>query len=229
MSNYYVTTSIPYVNGDPHLGHALEFVQADVLARYARQNGKNVLFSTGADEHGTKVMEKAHEMGKEPKAYVDELSQSFVSVLKRLDISNDRFIRTTDPDHERRSQAIWMALKNDIYKDTYVGLYDVTQEEYVPEGQADPDRLDPSHPKAYRKLEEENYFFRLSKYTDRIKVAISDDVLKVTPQSKKNEILSVLEQGLEDISISRPSEKLSWGVPVPGDTVGGPLNLTVVP
>lgn len=215
--HYYITTSIPYVNGDPHLGHALEFIQADVLARYARQQGKTVVFSTGTDEHGTKVMEKANELGKGPKAYADELSRTFKDVLRKLNVSNDRFVRTTDADHEKRSQQIWKALKADIYKGTYVGLYDVTQEEFVLESQADPERLDPKHPKAYRKLEEENYFFALSKYTEQIHEAITSDTLRVVPASKKNEVLRILEGGLEDISISRPSEKLAWGVPVPGD------------
>ena len=215
--HFYVTTSIPYVNGEPHIGTALEFVQADVIARYARQQGEEVLFSTGTDEHGTKVMEKAQELGKQPKAYVDELSAKFKNTLKILNISNDRFIRTTDAGHEQRSQNIWKALKGDIYKGTYVGLYDVTQEEFVPESQADPARLDPKHPKAYRKLEEENYFFKLSKYAQQIEEAITSDAFLIIPESKKNEVLGALREGLEDISISRPTEKLSWGVPVPGD------------
>ena len=214
---YYITTSIPYVNGLPHLGHALEFVQADVLARYARAQGKNTLFATGTDEHGTKVMEKAEEAKKTPKEFVDEMSAGFREVLKTLNISNDRFIRTTDAAHEERSQIIWKNLSKDIYKGSYVGLYDVTQEEYVTESQADPERLDPNHPKAYRKLEEENYFFRLSNYTQQIKTAIESNALRIIPSTKRNEILSLLKEGLDDISISRPSDKISWGVPVPGD------------
>lgn len=215
--SFYITTSIPYVNGEPHIGHALEFIQADILARYARQQGKNVLFSTGTDEHGIKVLEKATELKKTPEALSAELAESFKALLKKLNISNDRFIRTTDKAHEERAQLIWKALSADIYKGKYQGLYDVTQEEFVSESQADPARLDPKHPKAYRRLEEENYFFKLSKYTEPVRTAVETDKLRIIPTSKKNEILSVLREGLTDISISRPSAKLSWGVPVPGD------------
>jgi methionyl-tRNA synthetase len=131
---YYVTTSIPYVNGEPHLGHALEFLQADVLARYARSQGADVIFSTGTDEHGTKVAEKAASVDKTPQQFADSVSEQFVELLKLLNISNDRFIRTTDKAHEQRAQIIWKALSEDIYKSKYVGWYDVKQEEFVPEG-----------------------------------------------------------------------------------------------
>ncbi len=215
--NYYITTSIPYVNGDPHIGFGMEILQADILARYARLQGKNVLFSTGTDEHGTKIMEKAAEEGVTAKVFVDKMSQSFRDLIATLNISNDRFIRTTDAAHEERAQIIWKSLAKDIYKGSYVGLYDVTQEEYVTESQADPARLDPAHPKAYRKLEEENYFFRLSTYTVRIKEAIESNTLRIIPSTRRNEILSLLKDGLDDISISRPSSKISWGIPVPSD------------
>ncbi|HET8709247.1 MAG TPA: class I tRNA ligase family protein, partial [Candidatus Saccharimonadales bacterium] len=137
MSNFYVTTSIPYVNGEPHIGHALEFVMADVVARAARQRGDTVLFSTGSDEHGTKVAEKAASLGKTPQEFADEISGEFQTLAKQLNISNDRFIRTTDTAHEQRAQIIWKALEQDIYKSKYIGWYDVKQEEFVPEGQAD--------------------------------------------------------------------------------------------
>ncbi len=211
MKKYYITTSIPYVNGSPHLGHALEYVQADTVARYYRKQGYDVMFATGTDEHGTKVYEKATELQKDPKLYTDELSAVFLDVLTRLNISHNRFIRTSDDAHKQRAQLIWKAMEADIYKSTYSGLYDVTQEEFVPESQADPERLKPDHPKAYQRLEEENYFFRMSKYTDAVKKAIESDTLKITPVSRKNEIMSVLEQGLTDISISRPASKLPWG------------------
>lgn len=217
MSNYYVTTSIPYVNGAPHVGHALEFLQADVLARYARQKGAPTLFSTGADEHGTKIAQTAAKLGKSPAEFTEEMTASFTQLLTELNISNDRFVRTTDKGHEQRAQLIWQALKGDIYKATYTGWYDVKQEEFVPEAQADPARMMPDHPQAYQKLEEENYFFKLSKYTDRIREAIEADELKILPKTRRNETLALLKTGLEDISISRPKEKLDWGVPVPGD------------
>jgi methionyl-tRNA synthetase len=215
--NFYITTSIPYVNGDPHIGFAMELVQADVLARYARQRGETVMFSAGADEHGTKVAEKAKELGKSPQEYTDEMSQKFRDLAGQLHITNDRFIRTTDLGHMQRAQLIWTNLKDDIYKAKYSGWYDVRQEEFVPENQVDPARTKPDHPQAYQKLEEENYFFRLSKYNDQIKAAIESDELRIIPKTKRNEILGLIKEGLEDISISRPKEKLDWGVPVPGD------------
>ncbi len=218
MSNYYVTTSIPYVNGDPHIGFAMELIQADVLARYARQRGDTVLFSAGTDEHGTKVAKKAAELGKTPKELADEISQKFRDLGKLLGISNDRFIRTTDKAHEQRAQIVWKNLAHDIYKAKYAGWYDVRQEEFVPEAQVDPARTKPDHPQAYQRLEEENYFFRLSKYTGQIQKAIEKNELLIVPGTRRNEILSLLDGGLDDISISRPKDKLDWGVPVPGDT-----------
>lgn len=215
--HFYITTSIPYVNGDPHIGFAMELIQADVLARYARQCGETVMFSTGSDEHGTKVAEKAASFGKSPEEFAAEVSQKFRELGKSLNVSNDRFVRTTDQGHMQRAQLIWKNLEKDIYKSKYTGWYDVRQEEFVSEGQIDPARTQPDHPQAYQKLEEENYFFKLSQYNDRIKQAIESNELRIVPQSKRNEILSLLKEGLEDISISRPKDKLEWGVPVPGD------------
>lgn len=216
--NYYVTTSIPYVNGEPHVGHALEFIMADVLARAARQQGKPVIFSTGTDEHGSKIMQTAAKLGITPRELTDKMSKSFKELQTELNISNDRFIRTTDKGHEERAQIIWKNLAHDIYKAKYVGWYDVKQEEFVPETKADPERMKPDHPQAYQRLEEENYFFKLSKYSDRVLHAIESGSFEVIPKSRKHEILSVLREGLDDISISRPKDKLSWGVPVPGDS-----------
>jgi len=216
-AKYYVTTSIAYVNADPHIGYGMELLQADVLARAARQQGKTVLFCTGTDEHGSKVADKAAAANKKPQQFVDEMADRFRDLQKLLNISADRFIRTTDKAHEQRSQLIWQALSHDIYKGKYVGWYDVTEESFVPEAHADPERMKPDNPKAYQKLEEENYFFALSKYTDRVREAIESGTLKIVPETRKNEILSVLREGLDDISISRPKEKLDWGVPVPGD------------
>jgi methionyl-tRNA synthetase len=191
---------------------------ADVLARAARQRGETVIFSTGTDEHGTKVAERAESLGKTPEEYAEKMSKAFVDLAKSLNISNDRFIRTTDKAHEQRAQIIWKALKNDIYKAKYIGWYDVKQEEFIPEGQADPARMKSDHPQAYQKLEEENYFFKLSKYTDPIREAIEKEQFQIIPKTRRNEILSLLNEGLEDISISRPKDKLDWGVAVPGDT-----------
>lgn len=217
MNNYYVTTSIPYVNGDPHIGFAMELIVGDVLARVARKRGDNVIYSTGTDEHGTKVAEKAKSFDKSPQEYADEVSAKFRELGELLDATPDRFIRTTDKGHIERSQMIWKALANDIYKAKYVGWYDVRQEEFVPESQADPERMKPTHPQAYQKLEEDNYFFRLSNYNDQILKAIESDELLIVPKTRKNEIVSLLREGLDDISISRPVAKLDWGIPVPGD------------
>lgn len=215
--SFYVTTSIPYVNGDPHIGFAMELLYADVLARAARLGGQDTMFSTGTDEHGLKIAEKAAELGMTPQQLVDEKSQAFRELGVLLNVSNDRFIRTTDKAHEQRAQIIWKNLSQDIYKSTYTGWYDVRQEEYVPEAKADPERKNPDHPQAYRQIEEENYFFRLSKYTDAIREKIESDEFTIVPDTKRNEILSLLKEGLEDISISRPHDKLEWGIPVPGD------------
>jgi len=217
MSNYYVTTSIPYVNGDPHIGFAMELIYGDVLARAARAAGHNVIYSTGTDEHGTKVAEKAESLGKTPQEFADEVSAKFRALGDLLHVDPDRFIRTTDKGHVQRAQLIWKALAGDIYKAKYVGWYDVRQEEFVPESQADPERMKPEHPQAYQKLEEENYFFRLSNYNEQILKAVESDELQIVPKTRKNEIVSLLREGLDDISISRPADKLAWGIPVPGD------------
>lgn len=216
--NYYVTTSIPYVNAKPHIGHALEFMMADVLARYARAQGKPVIFSIGTDEHGGKIAEKAAENHLEPKEFTDLISQNFRDLAKALNVSNDRFIRTTDEGHEQRAQLIWKSIEKDIYKSTYSGLYCTGCEAFVTEGVAQQHGgVCPHHNKPYEKIEEENYFFRLSKYADKIGQVIDTDELKIIPVTRKHEIQHVIKEGLEDISISRPKEKIGWGIPVPGD------------
>ena len=219
MNKFYVTTSIPYVNGEPHLGHAMEFVMADVLARHARAQGKSTIFSTGTDEHGGKIAEKAAELGLTPQALSDQMSLKFRDLLKALNISNDRFIRTTDKPHEQRAQLIWKALEHDIYKGKYVGWYCTGDEEFFTETQVKANNgICPDHNRPYEKIEEENYFFRLSKYTEPVRQAVESGELQVIPDTRRNEILAVLKEGLEDISVSRPKEKISWGIPVPGDS-----------
>ncbi len=216
--NYFVTTSIPYVNGEPHIGFGMELVQADVLARSARIQGKPVIFSTGTDEHGSKIAEKAAELKVTPRQLADENSQKFRELDKLLNISNDRFIRTTDHGHEQRTQIVWKNLKDDIYKGKYVGLYCTGCEAFVTEAVAKANKgVCPIHNKPYESLEEDNYFFRLSKYAPQIKKAVEDGSLLVIPATRKHEILHVIKEGLEDISVSRPKDKISWGVPVPGD------------
>lgn len=216
--NYYVTSSIPYVNGEPHLGHALEFVMADVLARTARAQNKPVLFSIGTDEHGGKIAEKAAEQGVTPKDFCDQMSQKFRDLSKTLNISNDRFIRTTDSGHEQRAQLIWKALEKDIYKSKYTGWYCTGDEAFFTESTVKENKgICPNHNRPYEKIEEENYFFKLSSYAAVVQKAIENGSFRVIPISRKHEILNVFKEGLEDISISRPKGKISWGIPVPGD------------
>lgn len=219
MGKFYVATAIPYVNDKPHLGHAMLHLYADVLARYHRQAGDQVLFSAGTDEHGGKVAEKAAEAKVDPKLFADNLSLSFRELLKILNISNDRFIRTSDPGHEQRAQLIWKNLSKFIYKGTYEGWYCVGDEEFFSEQIVKANKgICPDHNRPYERLKEENYLFALSKFTGQIKQAIETDTYKVVPVSRKNEILSLLSSGLEDISVSRPVNKISWGIPVPDDS-----------
>ncbi|HWT56122.1 MAG TPA: methionine--tRNA ligase, partial [Candidatus Microsaccharimonas sp.] len=219
MDKFYVTTSIPYVNAEPHIGFAMELLQADVLARYHRQQGHQVLFSTGTDEHGGKIAEKAEEKGVKPLEYADEISKAFSDMTKLVDASNDRFIRTTQKAHEERAQLIWQALnKDDIYKGSYTGWYCTGDEAFFTETEVKANNgVCPAHNRPYEKIEEENYFFKLSRYTEQVGQAIKSGTLRIIPDTKRNEILSVINSGLSDISISRPKDKISWGIPVPGD------------
>ena len=219
MNKYYIATAIPYVNARPHLGHAILHIYADAFARYHRQMGENVLYSAGTDEHGGKIAESAEKLGKTPKQLVDSISASFKDGLGQLGITNDRFIRTTDPEHERIAEIIWKNLSDDIYKNTYIGMYCIGCEEFKSEAYVkETNGVCPNHDRQYDKVEEENYFFRLSKYNDQIKEAIESGAFNIQPKSRRNEILGVIREGLEDISISRSAEKISWGIPVPGDS-----------
>jgi len=217
-SNYYVATSIPYVNGDPHIGFAMELIYGDVLARWARQRGDEVIFSTGTDEHGGKIAEKAAEQGLEPKAFADQISLRFKELGDLLDISANRFIRTTDPGHEQRAVLIWKNLAKDIYKSQYVGWYCTGDEAFFTETEVKANNgVCPNHNRPYEKIEEENYFFKLNNYSQAIIKAIDSGDFNIVPATRRNEILSLLKEGLDDISISRPKDKIGWGIPVPGD------------
>lgn len=219
MKRFYVCTAIAYVNDKPHIGHAMDFLYGDVLARYARQKGlEGVAFSIGTDEHGSKIAEKAKEAKQTEKAFVDANVLGWQEFTKLLNISNDRFARTTDEGHEDRAAIIWKKLEADIYKKAYEGWYCVGCEEFKTDTVVkDTKGVCPLHNRPYDKISEENYFFKLSKYTEPIKKAIESDELKIVPASRRSEILNLHKEGLEDISISRPKEKLSWGIPVPGD------------
>lgn len=216
--NYYVTTSIPYINGEPHIGHTYELLTADVLARYARLHGKKVILSTGTDEHGGKNEEKAKELNKTAKEYADEMSQRWRELGPLVSMSNDRFIRTTDAGHEQRAALIWKELEKFIYKGKYSGWYCTGCEAFASESVAKKNKgVCPVHNRPYEKVEEDNYFFKLSGFTAKINEAIALGTFRVIPDTRRNEILAVLKEGLEDISISRPKEKISWGIPVPDD------------
>src|SRR3989344_3089925 len=215
---FYITTSIPYLNASPHLGHALEFVQADVLARHARLRGKNTFFLSGTDEHGAKVMRAAEAAGKTPKEFVDGKAKIFLDLLSKLNISNDDFIRTTDQKrHWPAAQLLWQKLyeAGDIYKNRYKGLYCVGHEAFVTEKDLK-DGFWEDHKKAPEPVEEENYFFKLTKYKDVLKKKIESGELQIFPEWRKTEILNMLHD-IGDISFSRPSKDILWGVPVPGD------------
>ncbi len=219
MEKFYITTAIDYLNGKPHIGHALEKIQADVLARYHRQKGEEVFFLTGTDEHGVKVLRAAKAAGLETQIFVDELAEEFKSLKKYLNLSTDDFIRTSDKvNHWPGVLALWDKLEKsgDIYKKKYRGLYCVGHEAFVTEKDLKDGKC-VDHQKEPEIVEEENYFFRLSKYSKEIGERIKNKELRILPETRENEILALIEKGLEDVSFSRPSKDLPWGIPVPGD------------
>lgn len=217
----YITTSISYANAKPHIGHALEWVQADFLARALRADNFEVRLLTGTDEHGLKVQQAATKEGSEPKIFVQQQSLQFQSLADKLDISYQRFIRTTDQDHLETAQAIWKRCQKngDIYKRRYQAWYDTKEETFL--GLVS-DFPDPSvfgvESRFIEQIDEENYFFRLSKYQEDITSLLKGGELKITPFSRAVELLNfIADKGLEDISISRDAKKLAWGIPVPDD------------
>lgn len=215
----YLTTTLPYVNADPHIGHALEFVQADALARLWRLEGEDVFFSIGTDEHGQKIWEAAEKAGKDVKDYVDHYAGEFEKLPQALAISNDSFIRTTSERHIRAAQEMWRRCDaaGDIYKKRYSGRYCVGCEAYKTERELDDKGACLIHPHlSLQVIEEENYFFRLSKYQNQLLSYLRKEQ-SIVPDWRRAEAISFVEGGLEDFSISRQKEKLAWGVPVPGD------------
>jgi methionyl-tRNA synthetase len=213
---FYITTSIAYTNAPPHIGYALELIQADVIARYHKILGENVFFLTGTDEHGAKVVKAAQEAGKEPKEFTDEISNKFKELTKVLNISNNDFIRTTDQKrHWPIVQEVWLKLEEnrDIEKKQYKGLYCVGCEAFITKK----DLIDGKckiHQQEPEVIEEENYFFKLSEYSKQIKELIEKDEVKIIPEERKKEMLNFVKQGLEDVSFSRPRKDLNWGIPV---------------
>lgn len=217
MKKFYITTAIDYVNASPHIGHALEKVQADAIARYERLKGSDVFFLTGTDEHGTKIYRAALEEGVTPKEFCDKKSAEFKKLTEKLSISNDYFVRTTDRRHELASQKLWRACSKDIYKSTYKGYYCVGCEAYLLERDL-VDGVCPIHKTKPETIEEENYFFRLSRYQQKLLKFYEENPDFIYPKERYNEVYSFVESGLEDISISRSREKLVWGIDVPGDS-----------
>lgn len=215
----YITTSISYPNAKPHLGHAYEAVLADILARYHRLVGYETYFLTGTDENSQKVVQAAEKAGKDPKTFTDETVLAFKDLYMDLDISCNQFIRTSDEKkHWPGAQAFWERLMKtgDLYKDTYEGLYCVGCEAFKTEKELIDGKC-PIHETKPEHIKEENYFFKLSKYTDVLKEKISSGELQIVPESRKKEILSLVDKGLEDISFSRPKKAIPWGIPVPND------------
>jgi len=217
VSRYFITTPIYYVKDAPHVGHAYTTVNADALARWHRLVGDDVFFLTGTDEHGQKVARAAEEQGLAPQEWTDQLSPRFAEAWAGLDIANDDFIRTTEPRHARAVQDFLSRIHDNgfIYKDTYSGLYCVACERYYAADELLPGGLCPDHLTPLEELEEENYFFKLSAFQDRLIEWYAADPDVVVPEPKRNEALSFIKGGLNDISITRTS--IDWGVRVPWD------------
>jgi methionyl-tRNA synthetase len=231
---FYITTAIDYANGAPHMGHALEKIGGDAMARYRRRKGEDVHYVIGMDEHGQKVLQSAEERGISPQEWVDDLAERFRAAWTHLEIANDDFIRTTEDRHRRAAQEIVRRIQasGDLYTDTYAGYYCVGCEAYKTEDElevrpgsepatgAGPERAAdlfcPLHPgRELQWMQEENWFFRLSRYQDRLLDLLDERPEFVQPETRRNEVRRVIEGGLEDISVSRG--RLSWGVPWPDD------------
>jgi len=219
MNKFYITTTLPYVNAEPHIGFALEIVQADAIARYRHQKGDDVFFNFGTDEHGLKVYCKALEEKKDPQKYCDEYAAKFDDLKKALNLSYNNFIRTTDEHHMKAAQEFWKRCDDngDIYKKNYKVKYCVGCELEKIESELIDGKC-PEHPNQELEfIEEENYFFRYSKYQDKLLKLYKDNPEFVVPGFRLNEIKKFTENGLKDFSISRLKEKMPWGVPVPND------------
>ena len=218
--NFYITTPIYYPSGEPHMGHAYSSIVADIFARFKRLEGYNVLFLTGTDEHGQKIQKEAKKNNKSPKLFCDELSEKFKNLTKTLNLSNNDFIRTTEQRHYESVIEIWNRLVNsgDIYLDKYSGWYSVSDEAFY-----DEDEIEDKNGKKLSKMsgstvewvEEESYFFKLSAWAEKLLEHYKKNEDFILPYTRKNEVVSFVEKGLKDLSISRTS--FSWGIPVPKD------------
>ncbi|MCS7064499.1 MAG: methionine--tRNA ligase [Methylacidiphilales bacterium] len=219
MKRFFITTAIDYVNGKPHLGHAYEKILADVLARFQRNQGRDVLFLTGVDEHGQKVQQSARAANKAPQAFCDEMTAHFIALWKRLDIRYDRFARTTLEAHQSYVRGCLQRLYDEgkiVFKD-HVGFYSVRQEQFVTEKDRN---ADGSWPEIYGEvveMREPNYFFVMEPYRERIRERIVREENWIEPTFRRKELLTLLEEPLEPLCISRPKSRVEWGIPLPFD------------
>ncbi len=216
----YITTAIPYANAKPHIGNALDYLLADIWARYQRQNDNEVRFQVGTDEHGNKISAKAGEAGLEPQAYVDGMYGNFETLMRTVGAEFTDFIRTTDGHHKGAVQYIWQQLEKAglIYKGSYEGWYCTGCENFVSDKEAaENNGICPDHQKPYERLSEENYYFKASQFNEQIHQAIESDKMRIVPEFRKKEFLELIKDGVKDVSVSRPRKNLSWGISVPGD------------
>lgn len=214
MNKFFVTTPIYYVNDVPHIGHAYTTILADVLARFHRAAGDDVFFLTGVDEHGQKVLQAAQKRGVTPQKHCDELAPRFSGLWEKLDIRYDDFIRTTDPRHTKVVQYVLQKVfdAGDIYVDEYEGWYSVAEERFITETEMASGQF-----RDVKQIKERNYFFKMSKYQERLIKYIGDNPDFILPQHRANEILGFLKQPLGDLCISRPKARMSWGIEIPFD------------
>ena len=215
MKPFYITTPIYYVNDKPHIGHAYTTILADVLARHYRNIGRDVFLLTGLDEHGQKVQQAAESRNINPKQHCDEMAQRFLKLWDKLHISYDDFIRTTEKRHTDIVKYFLQKVydKGDIYEDSYEGLYSVSEERFITEKEAESGDF-----RDIKELKEKNYFFKMSKYQDKLIKHIEENPNFIQPKFRRNEVLGFLRSPLEDLCISRPKSRLSWGIEMPFDT-----------
>jgi len=219
MQSFYITTAIDYVNGSPHLGHAYEKVLTDVIARFRRQMGDKVHFLTGVDEHGQKVQASAKKRGIPPQQFVDEVSAEFRALLPKLNISNDDFIRTTEPRHKKVVRDVLQQLfdKGEIYLAEYKGFYSTRQEQFLQDKDRNPDGTWPEIFGDVTEITEKNYFFKLKQYQDWLVGFLTENPGFIFPAFRQKQVVEFLKEPLNDLCISRPKERLEWGIPLPFD------------
>jgi methionyl-tRNA synthetase len=215
---FYITTPIYYASGEPHIGHAFATLFADTISRFQKSQNKDVFFVTGLDEHGSKIAEKAEAAGKTPQEFVDELAEKYKKLWVDLNINNDDFIRTTSERHKKGALKFIEKIieAGDIYEGFYEGLYCIDCEKFYTEKEL-VNGFCPDHLKPPQKLKEKNYFFNLKKYLPAVKEKILNDEIKITPQSRKNEILGIVDSEIADFSITREKERVKWGIAFPKD------------